>query len=134
MSIADVKLLEFPRRNDPRGNLSFVEGGNHVPFDLRRVFYLYDVPSGAMRGGHAHRIEQQVLIALSGSFDVRLDDGREQMTVTLNRPYRGVLIPPGVWRELENFTSGSVCLTLSSIDYDESDYIRSYADFLASIK
>lgn len=134
MSLKDVELLEFPRVTDPRGNLSFIQGGDHLPFDIRRVFYLYDVPGGAMRGGHAHYCEQQVLIALSGSFDVTLDDGRDKMRITLNRPFRGVLVPPLVWRELDNFSSGSVCLTLSSIEFDESDYIRGYDDFLAIVK
>lgn len=131
MGLDKVKLIEFPRITDPRGNLSVVEGERHVPFDIRRVFYLYDVPGGAMRGGHAHYREQQVLIAVAGSFDVIVDDGNEKKTFTLNRPYRGLLVPPGVWRELENFSSGSVCLTLSSIDYDETDYIRDYEDFKA---
>lgn len=129
MGLEKVKMIDLPRITDPRGNLSVVQGGSHIPFDIRRVFYLYDVPGGATRGGHAHHREQQVLIAVSGSFDVELDDGHEKMRVTLNRPFRGVLIPPGVWRELDNFSSGSVCLTLSSIDYDESDYIRDYKTF-----
>lgn len=129
MGLENVKMIDLPRITDPRGNLSVVQGGSHIPFDIRRVFYLYDVPGGATRGGHAHHREQQVLIAVSGSFDVELDDGRGKMRVTLNRPFRGVLIPPGVWRELDNFSSGSVCLTLSSIDYDESDYIRDYEIF-----
>ena len=125
MGLEKVKMIDLPRITDPRGNLSVVQGGSHIPFDI----YLYDVPGGATRGGHAHHREQQVLIAVSGSFDVELDDGHEKMRVTLNRPFRGVLIPPGVWRELDNFSSGSVCLTLSSIDYDESDYIRDYETF-----
>ncbi len=129
MGLEKVKMIDLPRITDPRGNLSVVQGGSHIPFDISRVFYLYDVPGGATRGGHAHHREQQVLIAVSGSFDVELDDGHEKMRVTLNRPFRGVLIPPGVWRELDNFSSGSVCLTLSSIDYDESDYIRDYETF-----
>lgn len=129
MGLENVKMIDLPRITDPRGNLSVVQGGSHIPFDIRRIFYLYDVPGGATRGGHAHHREQQVLIAVSGSFDVELDDGRDKMRVTLNRPFRGVLIPPGVWRELDNFSSGSVCLTLSSIDYDESDYIRDYEIF-----
>lgn len=129
MGLEKVKMIDLPRITDPRGNLSVVQGGSHIPFDIRRVFYLYDVPGGATRGGHAHHREQQVLIAVSGSFDVELDDGHDKMRVTLNRPFRGVLIPPGVWRELDNFSSGSVCLTLSSIDYDESDYIRDYETF-----
>jgi len=131
MGFDKVKILDFPRIADPRGNLSVVQGCEHVPFDIRRVFYLYDVPGGASRGGHAHHREQQVLIAVSGSFDVILDDGAERRTFTLNRPFRGLLIPPGVWRVLDNFSSGSVCLTLSSVDYDESDYIRDYDVFLS---
>lgn len=130
MGLDKVQVLDFPRITDPRGNLSVVQGSEHVPFDIRRVFYLYDVPGGASRGGHAHHREQQVLIAVAGSFDVILDDGSRKMTVTLNRPFRGLLIPPGVWRVLDNFSSGSVCLTLSSVDYDESDYIRDYDNFL----
>lgn len=129
MGLDKVRLIDFPRIADPRGNLSVVEGGQHVPFEIKRVFYLYDVPGGASRGGHAHYREQQVLIAVSGSFDVVVDDGNRKKTFTLNRPFRGLLVPPGVWRVLDNFSSGSVCLTLSSIDYDETDYIRDYEEF-----
>jgi dTDP-4-dehydrorhamnose 3,5-epimerase-like enzyme len=123
-------LLDFPAIKDPRGNLSFVEGARHVPFDIQRVYYLYDVPGGAQRGGHAHRGLQQVLIALSGSFDVVLHDGRETHRVSLNHPGKGLFISQMTWRELENFSSGSVCLVLASAYYEEDDYIRDFEAFL----
>ena len=112
-----------------RGNLTFVEGGNHIPFDIRRVFYLYDVPGGADRGGHANKEVHQLLIAMSGSFDVIVDDGSERRRHHLNRSYYGLYIPPMVWRELENFSSGSVCLVLASAAFAESDYHRDYAAY-----
>ena len=124
------RIIELPRVTDPRGNLTFVEGARHVPFDIRRVYYLYDVPGGAERGGHGHRALQQVVVAMSGSFDVILDDGRERRRFHLNRPYHGLYIAPLIWRELDNFSSGSVCLVLASAPYDESDYYRDYAAFL----
>jgi len=125
-----VRLIDFPIVHDPRGNLSFIEGEHEIPFPIRRVYYLYDVPGGAVRGGHAHRNLQQVLIALSGSFDVVLDDGTERMKVSLNRSWHGLLVPNMVWRELENFSSGAVCLVLASEFFQESDYIRDHALFL----
>jgi glyoxylate utilization-related uncharacterized protein len=131
--VCACRLLEFPVVHDPRGNLTFVEGGNHVDFDLQRVFYLYDVPGGASRAGHALKTTTQVIIAISGSFDVVLDDSYERKTVTLNRSYHGLYLPPGVWRELENFSSGAVCLVLASRVYDEDDYYRDYAGFAASV-
>jgi glyoxylate utilization-related uncharacterized protein len=126
-------IIEFPVIADPRGNLTFVEGQQHVPFDIQRVYYLYDVPGGASRAGHAHKELQQVLIAMSGSFDVELDDGREQRKFQLNRSYYGLYIPPMVWRKIDNFSSGSVCMALASLPYDEADYYRNYQDFLNSI-
>lgn len=123
------RLIELPRINDPRGNLTFVEGNRHVPFDIRRVYYLYDVPGGAERGGHAHKELHQLIIAMSGSFDVVLDDGKERRRHHLNRSYYGLYIPPMVWRELDNFSSGSVCLVLASLPFDESDYYRDYEVF-----
>jgi dTDP-4-dehydrorhamnose 3,5-epimerase-like enzyme len=122
-------LINFPKIAEPRGNLSFIEGNNHIPFQIKRVYYLYDVPSGATRGGHAHKTLYEMMIALSGSFDVVLDDGKEKKLFFLNRPHYGLLIPPGVWRELENFSSNSVALALASDIYDEGDYIRDYEVF-----
>jgi hypothetical protein len=107
------------------------EGGRHVPFEIARVYYLYDVPSGSMRAGHAHKALRQLLIAVSGSFDVRLNDGAREETVTLNRPNRGLLVGPMLWREIDNFSSGAVCLVLASLPYDEADYFRDFAEFQA---
>jgi hypothetical protein len=134
MSLGSCKLVELPRIADPRGNLTFVESGRHVPFDIRRVYYLYDVPGGAERGGHAHRELHQVLVAMSGSFDVLLDDGSQQKRWHLNRSYFGLYIAPMVWRQLDNFSSGSVCLALASAPYDERDYFRDYQAFLQAIR
>lgn len=120
---------DFPVMHDTRGNLSFIEGGRHIPFDVERVYYLYDIPSLAERAGHAHRQLSQVFIALSGSFDLHLDDGVEKRTVHLCRANRGYITGPWVWRTLDNFSGNSVCLVLASHTYDESDYIREYADF-----
>jgi dTDP-4-dehydrorhamnose 3,5-epimerase-like enzyme len=122
-------IINFPKITEPRGNLSFIEGNKHIPFSIKRVYYLYDVPSGATRGGHAHKTLYEMMIALSGSFDVVLDDGKEKKTFFLNRPHYGLLIPPGVWRELENFSSNSVALALASQIYIEEDYIRDYEVF-----
>ncbi|MCX7550554.1 sugar 3,4-ketoisomerase [Xanthomarina sp. F2636L] len=130
--IAQLELIEIPKIEDKkgRGNLSVIEK-DCIPFSVKRVYYLYDVPSDAYRGGHAHKNLYQFLIALSGSFDVVLDDGKEKTTITLNKPNKGLLIPKGIWRELENFSSGSVCLVLASEEFDEADYIRSYKKFLS---
>jgi dTDP-4-dehydrorhamnose 3,5-epimerase-like enzyme len=125
----ECKIVNFPKVTDARGNLSFIEQNNQVPFDIRRVYYLYDVPVGANRGGHAHRELQQVIIALSGSFDVILDDGYRKRSFFLNRPHYGLYVPPQIWRELENFSSNSVALSLVSEVYDESDYVRDYDSF-----
>ncbi len=130
MSLQHVRLIDLPRILDPRGNLTFIESGNHIPFDIRRVYYLYDVPGGAHRGGHGHKALHQLMIAMSGSFDVLLDDGRTKFKYHLNRSYYGLYIPPMMWREIDNFSSGSVCMVLASDHYDESDYYREYADFL----
>lgn len=126
---ADCRIIELPRINDPRGNLTFIEGGRHVPFEISRVYYLYDVPGGAERAGHAHRELQQLIIAMSGSFDVVLDDGSDRRRYHLNRSYYGLYVPPMLWRELDNFSSGSVCLVLASAPYDEADYFRDYEVF-----
>lgn len=129
-NLEKIELRKITKISDPdgRGNLSVVEK-DLLPFAIKRVYYLYDVPSSSTRGGHAHKELQQFLIALSGSFDVVLDNGNQRRIITLNRPDRGLLIPNGVWRELENFSSGAVCLSLVSEEYDESDYIREYEDF-----
>ena len=126
-----LKIIEIPKIEDRkgRGNLSVIEK-DCIPFSVKRVYYLYDVPSNAYRGGHAHKNLHQFLIALSGSFDVVLDDGHQKKTITLNKPNKGLLIPTGIWRELENFSSGSVCLVLASEEFEEADYIREYEDFL----
>jgi glyoxylate utilization-related uncharacterized protein len=125
----NCKIVYFPKVTDFRGNLSFIEENRQIPFAIKRVYYLYDVPSGATRGGHAHKGLQQIVIALSGSFDVILDDGHKRRSFFLNRPHYGLYIPPRVWRELENFSSNSVALSLVSQVYDESDYIRNYDVF-----
>lgn len=129
-SLYNINIIDIPKIQDPRGNLAIIEK-DVIPFDIRRVYYLFDVPSNAYRGGHAHKNLKQVLIALSGSFDVILDDGNERKIITLNKPDKGLVIPTGIWRELENFSSGSVCLALASDIFDESDYIRDYDDFIS---
>jgi len=126
----NIKRILIPKIEERRGNLSVIENDT-VPFDIKRVYYLYDVPSGAERGGHAHKDLQQFLVALSGSFDVVLNDGKEKQIITLNKPYEGLLINSGIWRELENFSSGSVCLVIASEVYIEADYIRNYDEFLS---
>lgn len=127
-TIGDAIMIEIPKIEDRRGNLSVVEK-DCIPFSIKRVYYLYDVPSTSYRGGHAHKELLEFLIPLSGSFDVILKDGTDNKTITLNKPNKGLLIVPGIWRELENFSSGAVCLVLASDEFDESDYIRDYRDF-----
>lgn len=134
MTLENCKIIELPRINDPRGNLTFIEAGKHIDFDIKRVYYLYDVPGGSERGGHAHKDLHQLIIAMSGSFDIVLDDGHEKKKFHLNRSYYGLYICPMVWRELDNFSSGSVCMVLASIIYDESDYYRDYDEFIASVR
>lgn len=128
-SVYNCSILEIDKHHNARGNISVVENGITVPFDVKRVYYLYDVPGGESRGGHAHKKLQQFIVAASGSFDVILDDGELKRTFTLNRPYQGLLVVPGIWREINNFSSGSVCLVLASTGYDEEDYIRDYELF-----
>lgn len=128
-TIDDIQIIDIPKIHDIRGNLSVVEG-NTIPFEIKRVYYLYDVPSGSERGGHSHIEQLELLIALSGSFEVVLKDGSKNRTVTLNKPNQGLLIPIGIWRELQNFSSGSVCLVLASDVFSEKDYIREYVDFV----
>lgn len=130
MKVADAKIIDIPKIEDRRGNLSVVEEFKNVPFHIARAYWLYDVPAGAMRGGHAHRKLKQLLIALSGSFTVTLDDGHEKRQFVLNRPYQGLLIETGIWRTIDDFSSGAVCLVLASELYDESDYIYDYDEFL----
>ena len=128
------KWIELPKISDPRGNLTFIENSKHIPFDIKRVYYLYDIPAGVARGGHAHKNLTQVAIALSGSFDFLLDNGFQKERYTLNSPYTGLLIQNSTWREMEKFSAGSVCLVLASNAYSEDDYIRNYDTFLKSCK
>lgn len=133
MGIEQCQVVELPKVTDPRGNLSFIEGGRHVPFEIKRVYYLYDVPGGETRAGHAMKTGSKFIIAASGSFDLVLDDGKTRKTVGLNRSWKGVYVPPMIWRELVNFSSAGVCLVLASDYYDEVDYIREYQDFLRAV-
>lgn len=128
-SALGCRIIELPKVPDPRGNLTFIEGGNQIPFPIKRVFYLYDVPGGEDRGGHAHRGLHQLIIAASGSFDVIVDDGTENERFSLNRSWYGLHVPPMVWAHLENFSSGSVSLVLASAVYDEADYYRDYTEY-----
>jgi dTDP-4-dehydrorhamnose 3,5-epimerase-like enzyme len=130
MGIADCKIIELPKIQDHRGNLTFIESERHVPFAIKRTYYLYDVPGGAARAAHGHRKLSQLMIAMSGSFDVTLDDGKDKVHFHLNRSYYGLYISPMIWRDLDNFSSGSVCMVLASEYYDEADYFRNYEDFL----
>ncbi len=134
MPLNDCRIIELPRINDPRGNLTFIEGENHIPFDIKRVYYLYDVPGGSDRGAHAHKELHQFVIAMSGSFDIVLDDGDRQRRFHLNRSYYGLYICPMMWRTLDNFSSGAVCTVLASRPYEESDYIRDHGEFLSLAK
>jgi hypothetical protein len=134
MSLTASKIIELPKITDPRGNLTFAEANRHIPFAFKRVFYLYDVPGGAERAGHALKVCHQFLIAMSGSFDVILKDGTDTRRIHLNRSYYGLYLPPLIWRELDNFSSGSVCLALASECYRESDYYREFAEYLEAIR
>lgn len=130
MSIEQCRVIELPKIEDARGNLSFIESGIHIPFEIKRAYYLYDVPGGSDRGSHAHKNLHQFIVAMSGSFDVVLDDGRDQKRFHLNRSYYGLYVCPMMWRLLDNFSSGAVCMVLASTHYDETDYIRDYDEFL----
>lgn len=134
VALADSRKLALPVIGEPRGNLTFVESDRHIPFAIQRVYYLYDVPGGAERGGHAHKTLHQLLIAMSGSFDVHLDDSSEQRTYHLNRAHEGLYIPPMTWRSIDNFSGGSVCLVLASAPFDESDYHRDYEQFVEAAR
>jgi uncharacterized RmlC-like cupin family protein len=127
----NLKVIDLPIIKDARGNLAVIEG-DCLPFQFKRVYYLFDVPSDAYRGGHAHKIQESVVIALSGSFEVVIKDGKDEQRIMLNKPDKGLYIPTGIWREIENFSSGSVCLVLASTEFEESDYIRDYEEFLLS--
>ena len=133
MLLRDCRVIELPKIADYRGNLTFVEGGNHIPFEIQRVYYLYGVPDGASRASHAHRALHQLIISISGTFDVTLDDGREKKIFHMNRPYFGLYTPPMIWRNLDNFSTGSICMVLASDYYDENDYFRDYQDFLKAV-
>lgn len=128
-TVYDCTIIEIDKHHHEKGNISVIENDVTVPFDIKRVYYLYDVPGGESRGGHAHKDLRQLIVAASGSFNVTLDDGNVKRTFTLNRPYQGLLVVSGIWRELDDFSSGSVCLVLASHLYEESDYIRDYNDF-----
>lgn len=129
MTVKDVKIIELPKFTDPRGNLSFVEQLNHIPFEIKRTYWIYDVPGGEHRGGHAYKNNQEFIVALSGSFDVHLDDGIKKQTFHLNRSYYGLYVPKGLWREMDNFSTNSLALVLSSTKYNVNDYIRDYGEF-----
>jgi len=128
--VHDCSIIEFPKKGSRQGSLCVIENSKDLPFDVKRVFYSYDIPGGEDRGAHAHKECHQFLIAACGAFDVELNDGKNKRTVTLNRPYMGLYIPPGIWAAEKAFSSGSICLVLASHKYDEKDYIREYLDFL----
>lgn len=134
MNLDKCQVFDLPRINDPRGNLTFVESNRHIPFSIQRVYYLYDVPGGSERGGHAHKALHQFIIAMSGSFDIHLDDGVAKKTIHMNRSYNGLYVWPMIWREIDNFSSGAVCMVLASDYYDEQDYYRDYSAFINDAK
>ncbi len=133
-NIENCRIIDLPKISDPRGNLTFVEAGRHAPFPIKRIYYLYDVPGGSTRAGHAHKSLHHLMIAMSGSFDVTLDDGFSKQKFHLNRSYYGLYIPPMIWRDLDNFSSGSVCMVLASEYFDEGDYYRDYEQFLKVVR
>lgn len=134
MAIEHCTLIDLPRIQDARGNLTFIEGERHIPFAIKRVYYLYDVPGGSERGGHGHKKLNQLIIAVSGSFDIHLDDGRSKKSVHMNRSYYGLYVCPMMWREIDNFSSGAVCMVLASEYYDELDYFREYSQFVSDAR
>lgn len=133
MTLKEVNIIELPKIEDNRGNLSFIESQNHIPFDIQRVYWIYDVPGGQIRGGHAYRTQEELIISLSGSFDVIVNDGYDKKIFSLNRSYYGVYVPAGLWRSLENFSTNSVALIISSTAFNENDYIRSFDDYLTFV-
>ena len=132
--VNNIQLINLPKIQDPRGNLTFIEGSNHIPFEIKRVYWIYDVPGGATRGGHAFKEQDEFIIALSGSFDVVLDDGKEKKIFHLNRSYYGLYVPKMIWRSIENFSTNSLALVLASTTYDEEDYIRRYDEYVENMK
>lgn len=134
ITVFDCAILELPRINNRSGNITAIQNNEEIPFDVKRIFYLYDIPGGESRGAHAHKECHQFLVAASGSFEVQLDDGRVKKSVMLNQPYRGLHIPPGIWASEVNFSSGAICLVLASHKYDENDYLRNYNEFLEFLK
>ena len=134
MRLDDCRMIDLPKIVDPRGSLTFVEGGRHVPFDIRRVYYLYDVPGGATRAGHGHKTLEQLIVAVSGSFDVAVDDGRSKTSYHLNRADSGLYMPSMIWRQIDNFSTGSVCMVLASDYFDEADYYRDYDAFVRAAR
>jgi len=131
MNLLDqVKIIDLPKMEDPRGNLTFIEEDNHIPFKIERVYWIYDVPGGQIRGGHAFKVQQEIVIALSGSFDVVVDSGSEKRTYSLNRSYYGLYIPAGLWRQMKNFSTNSLAMVITSTTFSEIDYIRNYDEFL----
>ncbi len=134
MSLEECRIIALPKISDPRGNLTFIEGSRHIPFDIKRVYYLYDVPGGAERGAHGHRNLQQLIVAMSGSFDVILDDGFEKKTFHMNRSYYGLYVSPMMWRDITNVSSGAVLMVLASDYYDAADYFRDYEVFIVAAR
>lgn len=135
MSLDKCRIVELPKISDPRGNLTFVEGGGrHIPFDIKRIYYLYDVPEGADRGSHGHKALQQLIVAISGSFEVVLDDGVNKKSFHLDTPNQGLLVSPMMWRDIHGFSSGAACLVLASELYSEDDYYRNYDDYLRDVR
>jgi dTDP-4-dehydrorhamnose 3,5-epimerase-like enzyme len=131
MNLLDqVKIIDLPKMEDPRGNLTFIEEDNHIPFKIERVYWIYDVPGGQIRGGHAFKVQQEIVIALSGSFDVVVDSGSEKRTYSLNRSYYGLYIPAGLWRQMKNFSTNSLAMVITSTTFSEIDYVRNYDEFL----
>lgn len=128
--LSEIQLINLPKIEDPRGNLSFIEEESHVPFKIERTYWIYDVPGGQIRGGHAFKKQREFIIALSGSFDVKVEDGKDQKIYSLNRSYYGLYLPPGIWRQMENFSTNSLAMVLSSCLFSEDDYIRDYQEFL----
>jgi len=133
-NLDSCKIIDLPKISDPNGNLTFIESSNQIPFEIKRVYYMYDIPGGSYRGAHAHKNLHQLIIAMSGSFDIEIDDGENKKRFHLNRSYYGLYLPPMMWRLLDNFSSGVVCMVLASEFYDEGDYFRDYQDFVAEVK
>lgn len=133
-TLSDIRLINLPKIEDPRGNLTFIEEEHHIPFKIERTYWIYDVPGGQVRGGHAFKVQQEFIVAISGSFNVKTDDGINKKTFTLNRSYNGLYIPAGIWRQMENFSTNSLAMVLSSTNFSQDDYIRDYMEFLKLIK